>query len=126
MAKARKARTSRGTNNAGTAAPEAVPMHEDAVRVVVVGRAARMQTFNLPHEIYCKVLGECSCSERTVVTSTYSKVDKGEVRYTVAKKKRVNSSLTVRHKQRVAVPRAALRCPEVASAIRSKDLRVES
>jgi hypothetical protein len=105
---------------------ETVEVSEDLHRVIIEGRVARMQTFNLPHEIYCARKGKCSCSMQTVVTSVYSKVDKGVTRHTAAAQKRVNSSLTVRFRQRVAVPKAALACPEVKAALNQKWLRVRS
>lgn len=98
-----------------------VPPTQD--RVVIVGKARRMQTFNLPHDVYCAALGECSCSETEVSASYVSDEDH---EYHVAKMIRlVNDSLRVRFRQRVSVPKVALQCPEIAVALTKRDLRIE-
>lgn len=95
-------------------------------RVIVQGKARRMQSFNLPHEVYCAAMGECFCTERDVVVTVYSRVENGREPRLLRKKKRMNSTLTVRYGKRVAVPRAALSCPEVKSALDKQWLRVTS
>jgi hypothetical protein len=92
--------------------------------VIIEGRERRMQSFNLPHEVYCKAMGVCSCQEMQVVSTIYSKAD--QQRHTVIKNKKINASLTVGYRKRVAVPEAALECPEIKSAIAQKRLRVRS
>lgn len=95
-------------------------------RVVVQGLASRMQVFNLPHDVYCAAMGECSCTDQEVVVTVYSRVDKGREPRLVRKVKKMNPTLTVRYRQRVAVPVAALQCPEVKSALANRWLRVTS
>lgn len=95
-------------------------------RVVVTGLAPRMQVFNLPHDVYCGAMGECSCSSQEVVVTVYSRVDKGREPRLLRKMKRMNTTLTVRHRQRVAIPVAALQCPEIKAALANRWLRVTS
>ena len=94
-------------------------------RVVIQSLVPRMQVFNLPHEVYCSKMGQCFCHDDDVVISVYPTVDKGRARHLLRKKKRMNSTLSIRFRERLAVPRAALACPEVASALRQKWIRAE-
>jgi hypothetical protein len=112
--------------NAPKASPKAVkpkrqPKPKALENVTIEGRARRMQTFNLPHEIYCAAFPECQCTMGEVTTSYTSKEDKQ--RHTITKKKRMNKSIRIRFKQRVTIPRIALECPEVDAALKNKDLR---
>ena len=104
--------------------PLKVEVPDGAHRIVVRGMEPRMQVFNLPHEIYCKLMGKCYCTEREVAVAVYSKADVGRVKHLQKKMKRMNSTLTVRYRERVAVSKAALACPEVASAKAKGWLRV--
>lgn len=99
-----------------------VPVQHE--HVVVEGMAPRMQAFNLPHEIYCRRMGKCCCTEGEVVTSVRSAADQ-KTHLRVVKRKN-NAVLTIRYRQRVAVPRVALQCPEVAAALASRRLRMRS
>lgn len=93
-------------------------------RVIVEGVERRLQCFNLPHEIYCEEMGVCSCSVQQVASSVYSKAD--QEKHLTVKDKRVNASITVGYRKKIAVPQAALLCPEVKAAIDQKRLRVRS
>lgn len=105
---------------------KAAEVPDERHRVIIEGRVARMQVFNLPHDVYCKAMGVCSCSEQMVSKTVYSQIDKGQMRHSQLVKKLINSSLTVRFRQRVAVPRAVLACPEIKVALERKWLRVRS
>jgi hypothetical protein len=87
-----------------------------------------MQTFNLPHEVYCEASGTCACTEQAVITSVVSEVDKE--RHPVQTQKRICSSFNVRYGERMQigdgckVHKAALKCPEVEAAIQCKPARL--
>lgn len=120
------ARKTSAKRTAAKSIPEAKkPSTSAQERVVVQGLVPRMQSFNLPHEIYCAKMGKCFCHDGDVVISVYSTVDKGRARHLLKKKKRMNSTLSIRFRQRLAIPRAALACPEVAAALREKWIRAE-
>ncbi len=92
--------------------------------IILEGLVPHMQAFNLPHEIYCARMGKCYCTDGHVVTSYRSPVDhKVHLR---VKERKNNSVLTIRYRRRVAVPREALQCPEVAAALAARRLRVRS
>ena len=95
-------------------------------RVVLEGISPHLQSFNLPHDVYCEAMGECFCSEQTVVVSQYSKADQQIHKHSLRKK--MNAVLTIGYKQRVAVTSAALSCPEVKAALnpKARRLRVRS
>jgi hypothetical protein len=99
-------------------APEATVAPAAAQRVIVQGMARRMQVFNLPHEYFCEALGECRCSKGQVRTSVHDNVE--GIRRPVVKERSFCPTLVVRFRQRVAVERAALACPEVKAALTAK------
>lgn len=119
MARSTKRRTRIETKaNPGTAQKSG---HE---RVIVEGLAPRMQSFNLPHDVYCLRMGQCQCTDGEVVTSFRSPAD--EKTHLRVMPRKFNSVLTIRYRKRVAVPREALLCPEVAAALADRRLRVRS
>lgn len=97
-------------------------------QVTLLGKERRMQTFNLPHEVYCEASGKCACSETAVITSVVSEVD--NERHPVQTQKRICSSFSIRFGERLQigdgckVHEAALKCPEVESALRAKPARL--
>jgi len=104
----------------------AVEVPADQHRVIVEGREPRMQTFNLPHEIYCAKMGSCSCTEQEIAFSVYSQIEGGKTRRIQRRMKRMNPTLTVRYRKRTAIPKAALACPEVKAALDAGWIRVRS
>lgn len=90
--------------------------------IELVGVQRKMQSFNLPHEVYCEAIGECGCSTMPVTTSFYSKVDQTFHKKIISQ--RICKSITVRHGHSITVPRAVLECPEVKAALESKPARL--
>lgn len=121
------ARRTRKARTDDTAKPATAPTKQPIQELVTVeGRARRPQTFNLPHEVYCAAMGECACTTRRVAFSQYVDTEGGKRREVAWQDKRISSSFTVLFRRRVTIPKAALLCPEVKSAIARKDLRVRS
>jgi len=94
---------------------------EESQTVRLEGRRRKLQTFNLPHDVYCRKLGRCLCKEADRVTSFKSSVDKQ--RHLKKEKVKVCATFSVRWKHIVEVDRAALLCPEVKSALDKKWIR---
>ena len=99
---------------------------EDHELVTIEGFAPRMQSFNLPHDVYCKSLGECHCSKGKVVSSFRSTAD--QQKHLKVSAKLFNTSLTIGFRKKATVKKAVLKCPEVKAALESKPrkLRVRS
>jgi hypothetical protein len=86
--------------------------------VTVVNRSHRMLSFNLPHAIYCKRMGQCFCKQMDRVVSFVSKVDKQ--RHTKVDPVLTCKSITIRHGETVELPQAALDCPEIQAALKQR------
>jgi len=87
--------------------------------VTLVGKAHRMQIFNLMHETYCEALGRCECHLTDVHSAVTSRFG---VTSMVSRKARHPKVLTIMHLQRVVVPKAVLAEPTVAAAVKARDL----
>jgi hypothetical protein len=88
--------------------------------VTLYGKARRLQLMNLPHENFCKALGECRCRIQEVVTSkTIRDGDQAGTKLKIHKNKRVNATVSVRFLHKTEIEKAALECPEVKAAIES-------
>ena len=85
-------------------------------KVVLIEMANKLQTFNLPHEHYCKALGACSCSmNEAKVTDHAPRTGKPVIKSVMM---RVPKVLTVYPRTRTEpLPAAILQCPEVKSAL---------
>lgn len=90
----------------------------------VEGRAKRPQSFNLPHDTFCRAMGTCSCTTMTVSTTVWSPGD--QQRHLRSVEKLVCSSFSIGHRGVVTMPRAVLDCPEVKAALEKGWLRQRS
>ena len=90
--------------------------------VVLRDVSRRLQTFNLPHEVYCKQSGTCLCTERTLVEAVVRKDGHRGVRQFT---KRISSSFTLLPGAKSEPMHPSVKeCPEVKSALRARPNRL--
>jgi hypothetical protein len=92
-------------------------------KIMLVEKGGRMQTFNLPHEVYCSARGRCSC--RSVVVTLVDENKRTGVRRPRPSRRRFPASITLLPRQRSApLPREVLQCPEIANALKDRPRRL--
>lgn len=92
-------------------------------KIVLIEKAGRIQTFNLPHEVYCKARGRCSC--RSVVVTLVDENKRSGAKRPRPERRRFSDSLTLLPRQRSeALPREILECPEIANALKDRPRRL--
>ena len=96
--------------------------------IKIVGKKRAPQSFNLPHEIYCEIIGECQCTP-TKVTSFLHETSSGQHegagnKVFTENTKLICKSISVFYNMETEVHEAALECPEVKTALDNRWLIV--
>ena len=102
--------------------PEPTPKTAKPAGIMLQDLSGRLQTFNLPHEVYCDGSGSCECGSFDRLTPVMRSDGKGGVKKTPV---RLPRSITVLPKQTVGPFHECVRqCPEIKSALRARPTRL--
>ena len=91
--------------------------------VALKNKERRMQVYNLPHDIYCQAVGECSCQEKTVTTIAENPLT-GDRMPKPVRKKLAGSLTLLALEKRDGLHEAVLEIPEVKRAVERGRLKV--
>jgi hypothetical protein len=91
----------------------------------LVSMRARVQEFNLPHEVYCAKAGECFCAKHRV--PRWKKTHKKDHKEVLIKKDILVCSsvrLAARPAESMPLHEAALECQDIKDALQRKWIRI--
>jgi hypothetical protein len=102
--------------------PTPAPKIEKPAGIMLQDLSGRLQTFNLPHEVYCKGSDTCECGSTERLTSVTRSDGKGGIKKT---KIRLPRSINILPKETVGPFHECVKqCPEIKSALRARPTRL--
>lgn len=104
--------------------PRSASAEKPVRRVRLINRHKRILSFNLPHDQWCVQRGECSCSSAPVQL-TDRDPRTGKILPRVMQRRTPSSITLLRLGRTKPMHPAVLACPEVARALRAREIRSE-